>query len=205
MGAIRGWNSRKVEPGFVLKLVTTNIGVCEHPVRRGCGAVITALVLQSLWVIFGALAASAQSEKTAAELNRPAYQIGSAGRFNEDWSVLKDVDLSNTDDFWDRIKFIPLTQDQSVWLSIGGQARARMEYFDQFQFGTSAPKRSDLYLLSRFRLNADLHVTPYFRLYAEGRSALATDRDLQGRNSTGFYDQADLRPPERLRRHHDSV
>lgn len=67
-----------------------------------------------------------------------------------------------------------------------------MEYFDQFQFGSSAPERSDIYLLSRLRLNTDLHVTPYFRVYAEGRSALSVDRDLAGRNSTGFYDQADL-------------
>ena len=102
------------------------------------------------------------------------------------------MDTSRTDDFWDRLKFIPFTADHSVWLSIGGQARERVEYFDQFQFGASAPKRSDLYLLSRFRLNTDLHITPYFRLYFEGKSSLSTDRDLQGRNSTGFYDQADL-------------
>jgi len=36
--------------------------------------------------------------------------------------------------------------------------------------------------LSRFRLNTDLHITPYFRLFFEGKSALSTDRDLQGRN-----------------------
>ena len=141
---------------------------------------------------YTAIPASAQTEKAAGEIKRPALQIGSAGRFNEDWSTLKGVDLSNTDDFWDRLKFIPLTPDQSVWLSIGGQARGRIEHFDQFQFGNSAPKRSDTYFLSRIRLNTDLHVTPYFRVYVEGRSALSVDRDLAGRNSIGFYDQADL-------------
>ena len=45
------------------------------------------------------------------------------------------------------------------------------------------PKRSDTYLLSRFRLNTDLHITPYFRLYVEGRAALSGPRPPGG-NST---------------------
>jgi len=81
---------------------------------------IMGLALQSLCVVYGAQPAAAQVEKAAGEVKRPAYQIGSAGqsslRFNEDWSVLKGVDLSKTDDFWDRLKYIPLTPDQSVWL-----------------------------------------------------------------------------------------
>ena len=181
---------RKAEHGVVLKLVTTNRCGSEHVVRRYRAGIIS-VALQAL-LAYGALPGWAQSEKAAGEVKRPALQIGSAGRFNEDWSTLEGVDTSKTDDFWDRLKYIPLTADQNVWLSLGGQIRERVEYFDQFQFGSSAPKRSDTYLLSRFRLNADLHVTPYFRIYAEGRSALATDRDLEGRNSTGFYDQADL-------------
>ena len=181
---------RKAEHKVVLKLVTTNRYGSEHVVRRYRAGIIS-VALQAL-LAYGALPGWAQSEKAAGEVKRPALQIGSAGRFNEDWSTLEGVDTSKTDDFWDRLKYIPLTADQNVWLSLGGQIRERVEYFDQFQFGSSAPKRSDTYLLSRFRLNADLHVTPYFRIFAEGRSALATDRDLQGRNSTGFYDQADL-------------
>ena len=182
--------SRKPDHEVVLERVTTNRCGSEHVVRRYRAGIIS-VALQAL-LAYGALPGWAQSEKAAGEVKRPALQIGSAGRFNEDWSTLEGVDTSKTDDFWDRLKYIPLTADQNVWLSLGGQIRERVEYFDQFQFGSSAPKRSDTYLLSRFRLNADLHVTPYFRIYAEGRSALATDRDLEGRNSTGFYDQADL-------------
>jgi len=55
----------------------------------------------------------AQSSQTATEPKRPTYQLGSAGRFNEDWSVLRGVDLGTTDDFWDRLKFIPLSPDQN--------------------------------------------------------------------------------------------
>src|SRR2546430_5118135 len=134
----------------------------------------------------------AQAGPPQGEPQRPAYQIGSAGRFNEDWSVLRGVDLDKTDDFWDRLKFIPLTTDGSVWLSFGGQAREREEYFRQFLFGASQPEQSDAYLLSRFRLSADLHVTPYVRVFAEGKSSFALDRDLQGGRTTAFVDEFDL-------------
>src|SRR5260370_9620327 len=134
----------------------------------------------------------AQAGQPPGEPKRPAYQIGSAGRFNEDWSVLRGVDLDKTDDFWDRLKFIPLSPDQNVWLALGGQARERGEYFRQFLFGNSEPKQSDGYLLSRYRLIADLHVTRYFRMFAEGRSSFALDRDLVGGRTTSFVDEFDM-------------
>src|SRR2546425_6832542 len=163
-----------------------------HPTRRLCLAIIGGVALQSLSLVQNVVPVWAQAGQTASEPNRPAYQIGSAGRFNEDWSSLRGVDLGKTDDFWDRLKFIPLTEDGSVWFTLGGQARERAEYFRQFQFGASEPKQSDAYLLSRFRLTADLHVTPYFRMFAEGKSAFALDRELQGGRTTAFVDELDL-------------
>jgi hypothetical protein len=161
------------------------------------------MALQSLAFVYGALPAWAQAPPPASELQRPALQIGSAGRFNEDWSVLRGVDLGATDDLLDRLKFIPFTHDGSVWLSLGGQARERGEYFRHFLFGASEPKDTDAYLLSRFRLSADLHVTPYLRMFAEGKSAMALDRDLQGGQDNGVRRRG--RPPERLRGRHDSA
>ena len=160
--------------------------------RSGCGAVIVGMALQSLAFVYGVLPAWAQAPPPASELQRPALQIGSAGRFNEDWSVLRGVDLSTTDDFWDRLKFIPLTKDGSVWLTLGGQARERAEYFQHYLFGSSKPEDTDAYLLSRFRLSADLHVTPYFRMFVEGKSSMALDRDLQGGRTTAYVDEVDL-------------
>jgi Alginate export len=192
--AVVSLEPRKIEHGSVLMRITTSsCGSDQHMVRRRWVALIMGLTLQWLCVGYGVLPAWAQTEKATEEINRPALQIGSALRFNEDWSTLKGVDLSRTDDFWDHVKFIPLTQDQSVWLSFGGQARARVEYFNQFQWGASQPEQSDAYLLSRLRLSADLHVTPYFRMYVEGKSALVpVNRKLQGDNSTAFYDQNSL-------------
>src|SRR5216683_5876463 len=160
--------------------------------RPRCVAVIVGMALQSLALVYGLLPAWAQTASPASEPQRPAYQLGSAGRFNEDWSVLLGVDLGTTDDFWDRLKFIPLSPDQNVWLTIGGQVRERGEYFKHFLFGASEPKDSDGYLLSRFRLSADLHVTQYFRMFAEGRSAFALDRELAGGRTTAYVDEFDL-------------
>src|SRR5262245_60015227 len=185
--------SRKFDHGIVVEAVTKSSCRSGRHARRWRDAVIMGLTFQWLWLVYGALPAWAQTEKATEELKRPALQIGSALRFTEDWSTLKGVDLSRTDDFWDRLKYIPLKQDESVWLSFGGQARLRLEYFDQFQWAASEPKQSDVYLLSRLRLSADLHATPYFRLYVEGKSALVpVNRDLQGKNSIAYYDQNSL-------------
>ncbi len=150
-------------------------------------AVMIGLGLQMLPFISGAFPAWAGQPGT---LERPAYQIL---RFNEDWSVLRDVDRSKSGDFWDVFKFVPVTEDKNVWLSLGGQVRERLEYYTEYLFGTpGAPKQSDTYLLSRIRLSADLHVSPYFRIFAEGKSSLASSRDLLGGNSTSYVDTLDL-------------
>src|SRR5262245_20141534 len=180
-------------------------GAGAHPRRRdrlcpsgpagggpsGEEVTVTGRVLLLGAVVF-ALAAppvAAQPASGAPEVKRPAFQVR---RFDEDWSVLRGVDLSGTDDFWDRLKFIPLNQDGSIYLTLGGQVRLRAEYFNEFQLGASAPETSDGYLLSRIMLSADLHVTRYFRVFVEGKSSLATDRDLQGENSNAFVDEIDL-------------
>ena len=164
----------------------------SHRIRPTAVGIIVGLVLQSLALVHDLLPAWAQAGQAASDLQRPTYQIGSAGRFNEDWSVLRGVDLGATDDFWDRLKFIPLTPDGSVWLTFGGQAREREEYFRHYLFGASKPEDTDAYLLSRYRLSADLHVSPYFRIFAEGKSAFALDRDLQGGRTTAYVDEFDL-------------
>jgi hypothetical protein len=40
--------------------------------------------------------------------------------------------------------------------------------------------------------SADLHATRYFRVFVEGKSSLASDRDLQRADSNGFVDTIDL-------------
>jgi hypothetical protein len=152
-------------------------------------AVIVGLTLQSVAFVHAVPPGWAQADPPASELKRPAYQLR---RFDEDWSRLRGVDLSATGDFWDRLKFIPLTRDESVWLSLAGQVRERAEYFRHFLFGASKPDDTDAYLLSRFRLSADLHITSYVRLFAEGKASFALDRSLVGGRTNSFVDEFDL-------------
>jgi hypothetical protein len=161
-----------------------------RPVLYRVAAVMMGLALQMLSFAYDVLPAWAKDGGSATEVERPAYQIR---RFDENWSVLRDKDRSKTGDFWDSFKFIPISEDQSVWLSLGGQVRERGEYFHQYLFGTpGALEQTDGYLLSRFRLSADLHIGPYFRVFAEGKSSLSTDRELLGGNSNSFVDTLDL-------------
>ena len=108
-------------------------------------------------------------------------------RQNEDWSALRAHDPATTGDRFDPLKFIPLNDDGSVWLSLGGHARARLETFNNFGFNT---ENDDGFLLTRALLYADLHVGDDFRVFVEGKTAFATDRALPGGERTIDVDSA---------------
>lgn len=78
--------------------------------------------------------------------------------------------------------------DQAA-LSLGGQVRLRLEDWNNFAF---APANDDNFLLTRVRLHSDLRLCPGFRVYVEGISALATERDLPGGRRPLDEDSADL-------------
>jgi hypothetical protein len=123
------------------------------------------------------------------DVKRPAF---TDRRFDEDWSTLRGVDLSQTGDLWDRVKFMPLDADEHVWLTLAGQVRGRGEYFHEFQFGDSSPEQSNVYGLSRVRVSLDLHASEHFRVFVEGKSSLAANRRLTGGDNASFVDKADL-------------
>src|SRR5262245_14212594 len=58
----------------------------------------------------------------------PPFQ---ALRYDEDWSYLGDE--SRRSEWLDRMKYIPLNE-RGWYLSLGGEARIRYEYFSQFNF-----------------------------------------------------------------------
>jgi len=149
---------------------------------RGIGIAVT---LQMLSVAYDSPAPAAEADETTRRLDRPQYE---SLRFDEDWSGLKDNNHSASGDAWDRLKLIPLGPDDGAWLTFGGQLREREEYFRNFLLGAPSTADTDAYLLSRARLSADLHVSPYLRVFAEEKSAFALNRDLQG-GSTSSYVQ----------------
>jgi len=153
----------------------------------GVGTGILALV-----VLFTGSDRLAAQETEGNEIERPEYQWL---RQNEDWSVLRDVDLSSSDDPFDPIKYVPLGDDGSFWASFGGHARFRLEAFNDFNFGASSrtgADDNDVYLLSRLWLHTDLHLGEHVRVFAEGKTAHSTDRDLAGGRRAIDVDSIDL-------------
>ncbi len=126
--------------------------------------------------------AVAQTTQSAPPATAPAYTVL---RYEENYSYLKDS--SGRTDFFDPIKYIPLGDDS--YLSIGGQARYRYEYFNNNNFG-AGPQDEDGYHLTRLMLNADLHVGQNLRFFVQGKSAMEDGREGGPRSSDA--DELDL-------------
>ena len=58
-------------------------------------------------------------------------------RWKEDWSVYRGLDRSRGD-WTDPMKYVPLNEDGSVFVSFGGHVRARYEDWNNFNFGRPA-------------------------------------------------------------------
>ena len=137
-----------------------------HPTTMGALVLVT-------------LASPGASQEQPPEVERPAYRFL---RQDEDWSAYgRSHDLTSTGDVLDPFKFVPLTSDGRIWLSLGGSLRARLESWNNFRFGLDpGVGHDDTFLLSRALLHADLHLGPADRIFVEGKTAQSTDRDLQG-------------------------
>lgn len=106
-------------------------------------------------------------------------------RFNEDWEGFEGEGL------WDSIKFIPLNDSGSNYLSLGGQARVRNEMWSDFGF-SDASAADDTFTQFRLRFHGDLHIGEHFRTFVEVKSAHMTDRDLAGGRRGLDVDTLDL-------------
>lgn len=125
------------------------------------------------------------TDETKPQAEYPKYQVT---RFNEDWSQF---DPAHGNDYWDDIKHIKLSDDGEYWLSLGGELRVRAEDWSNFGF-SSAASNDDTFALGRVQLHADFHAGENFRVFVEGESAMATDRDLPGGKRTLDVDEFDL-------------
>jgi hypothetical protein len=112
----------------------------------------------------------AQAAERADPDDRPAYQ---QYRYDEDWSVLKDV--SRRRDPWDRIKFVPLKGDE-WYLSVGGEIRWRYEQLREPGFGAQ-PDDPTGYVLQRYLLHTDWHFGTRARAFIELQSGLEAGRN----------------------------
>jgi hypothetical protein len=94
-------------------------------------------------------------------------------RYEENWNYLEDK--SRRSEWLDRLKYISL--DKRDWyLSLGGEARFRYEYFDNFNFG-AGPQDDNGYLLQRYLVHADAHFGKRVRVFTQLQSAISTGRN----------------------------
>lgn len=134
------------------------------------------LVASLLLSLPAAFAFGADASAPAAAPARPAYAFL---RSTEDWSALLKGAPSPADPF-DPVKAVRLG-DGGAWASFGGDLRARVESWSDFNFGAPAGvSHDDTYLLTRFRAHGDVHFDPTARLFAEIKGDYASGRDLPG-------------------------
>jgi hypothetical protein len=99
----------------------------------------------------------------------PAYALN---RADEDYGYLRDPALRT--DFWDPVKYIPLSESGILYLSLGGEARERYEYFNHPNWGAGPPGSG--YLLQRYFLHADFSMGEHLRLFTQLQSSLENGR-----------------------------
>src|SRR5215831_17717993 len=113
----------------------------------------------------GATASALQTTPTV-----PPYQLL---RYDEDWSFLSDP--SKRSEALDGLKYIALNED-GWYVSLGGEARIRYEYYSEFEFG-AGPQDSNGYLLERYLFHADFHLGRRVRFFAQLQSGIETGRN----------------------------
>ncbi len=84
-------------------------------------------------------------------------------RWKEDYGFLRDKQQPS---LLERLKFIPLNESKSAYLTLGGQVRERIEGYDPAFFGLPGGPSFTSYG-TRMLADADLHVGPRFRTFLE--------------------------------------
>jgi hypothetical protein len=113
------------------------------------------------------------SGKPKDEAIPPAYKLL---RYEEDYSYLKDPSLRT--DWWDPIKYIPLSSCDDSYLSVGGEVRERYEFIHNPNAGSGVANASgnNQDFLERYLLHADLHLGPNFRFFGQFVTGLEDGR-----------------------------
>jgi len=93
----------------------------------------------------------------------PAFKLI---RSDETYRYLADQPPATPATPGDRLRYIPLNGNPDVYLSLGGEARLRIDTFDVPRFGIGG-EPSDVYGLARALVSADLHLGSGLRIYGE--------------------------------------
>jgi hypothetical protein len=101
---------------------------------------------------------------------RPNYQVF---RYDEDYSFLRDP--SRRTDFWDPVKYMPLNERGSAYVSLGGATRQHYEFVEDDNWGRGKQDK-DGYYLQRYLLHGDMHFGDGTRVFAQVASNVEDGR-----------------------------
>lgn len=109
------------------------------------------------------------SAETGTSLQYPPYGLN---RADEDYRYLRDP--ARRTDLWDPVKYVPFDETGRWYLSLGGEARERYEYFNHPSWGQNPQDHG--YLLQRYFLHGDLQMGEHVRLFSQLQSSLEDGR-----------------------------
>jgi hypothetical protein len=101
--------------------------------------------------------------------DRPAFETL---RYNEDWSVLHNSAAAS--DWLDPVKFVPFGRP-NAYLTLGGEARLKYEFYDQPVLNQS-PGDDNGFLLQRYLLHTYVHLGSHLRVFSQLQSSLEDGR-----------------------------
>ncbi|TWR26318.1 hypothetical protein FPZ43_14225 [Mucilaginibacter pallidiroseus] len=87
-------------------------------------------------------------------------------RYDEDYHFLRDP----SDNFYNRLKYLPLSANNLVYMSFGGEIRN--EYGGRIDEDWIKEQGYNYAILQRYSLHADFHAGPQFRFFVQLNSAL---------------------------------
>jgi hypothetical protein len=96
-------------------------------------------------------------------------------RWQEDYSGLAGKDLSG----WEKVKYIPIPELDGAWVSLGGEARYRMDAYSPYLFGIGRSGFDWSSNQERIFQHLDLHWTKMFRAFLQVDAAAESGRPVQ--------------------------
>jgi hypothetical protein len=92
-------------------------------------------------------------------------------RYNENYENLKD----SVHNFYNTLKFLPLSKNKKMYVSFGGEARLEYVYMFNESWGKFNTGHND-FNLQRYDFHGDIHIGSRLRVFAQLRSALQYGR-----------------------------
>ncbi|HEV8714079.1 MAG TPA: alginate export family protein [Candidatus Binatia bacterium] len=156
-----------------MRISHKGVPVREVGRREGRPRWLSVTVVTALWLL-----RQSSFAQTLSPPEPPSYQLL---RLDEDYRSLCNPDRRS--DLWDPLKCIALNDTATWYLSLGGEARERYEYFHNPNWG-QGPQDEDGYGLQRYMLHADLHLGEALRVFGQLKSGLENGRTGGGPRPT---------------------